>query len=239
MKKICIIDDDVHETENLLLLLKRYQKETHALFETTTYTSAEEFLKTYQGGIDIIFLDVQLPGLSGLDCAAKIRTIDEKADLFFETNYGQYAIQGYRYNAIDYFVKPVSYFSLKMRLDRIISYKEVKAKDFSLKTIDGLSVIVGSNDIFYMEKIGRHIAFHLADKTYEFRSRESLNKLEDQFKEYGFARCSSGFLVNLSKCSALGKDYVLVGQTKIYIGRTFRKSFIHQLADWFPRIGKK
>lgn len=238
MIKIAIIDDDLSATENLKGLLSRYEKEQNLSFEIFSFTNGEEFLKTFDCQYSLVFLDIQLLGMSGMDCANEIRKTDKDVRIIFETSYGQFAIEGYKYNAIDYFVKPVSYYSLKMRMDSI-DFEEkdkIEAISLSIKLVDGMTKTLSSFDIVYIEKSGRHIILHTADEEFESSSRESMSSMEKNLSEVGFVRCSSGFMVNLAKCEGIHHDYVLVNGVKLPISRKLKKGFMDAVAKHFKSI---
>ena len=238
MKKIAIIDDDISATENLISLLKQYEKEKGLSFEVSSFCDAEQFLETFSSQYALIFLDIQLPGISGMDCANKIRQQDKEVKIIFETCYGQFAIEGYKYNAIDYFVKPVSYYALRMRMDSIDFEGSAQVQDLSLsfKLVDGMTKTLMTSEITYIERSGRHIIFHTENDEYESCSRESVSSIERSLSEIGFARCNSGFVVNLSKCDGIYREYVLVNKVKIPISRKLKKNFMDSVTKHFKSI---
>jgi len=117
MRNIAVIEDeDVHAAkleENLSL----YQKEYHCEFRVVRFRTAEDFLADYRSAYAVVFMDIQLPGMNGMEAAFKLRTLDKTVSLIFITSLSQYAQKGYEVDAVGYLLKPVSYydFSLKFR----------------------------------------------------------------------------------------------------------------------------
>lgn len=238
MEKIAVIDDDLSATDNLKKLLKRYELEANQSFEVFAFQNAEDFLKNFQKQYALVFLDIQLPGMSGMDCAKEIRKQDKNVKIIFETCYGQFAIEGYKYDAIDYFVKPVSYYSLKMRMDSIDFSEEKKTTDTSLsiKLVDGMTKTLLVSEIFYIERSGRHIIFHTKGEEFESSARESLTSIEKTLSQHSFVRCNSGFVINLAKCEGIYHEYVLINGVKLPISRKLKKAFMDSVARYFKSL---
>ena len=115
-----IVEDEAESLATLKEGLARYQRETGVEFKTTCFRDAELFLTNYKPVYDIVFMDIMLPGMTGLEAAKRLRKYDEDVCLIFTTTMAQFALKGYEVNAQDYFVKPFAYYDLKMRLDRVI-----------------------------------------------------------------------------------------------------------------------
>lgn len=128
MIEIAMVEDEAEAADLLRSYIDRYSKENEKMFAVTRYDSAIAFLTDYKPKFDLIFMDIELPDLNGMEASRKLREIDRTTALIFVTNMAQFAIKGYEVEALDFVVKPVSYynFALKMQkaIDRIESNRE-------------------------------------------------------------------------------------------------------------------
>lgn len=230
LMRIAILDDDMDSVNHLKELIHRYEEENDISMTVSSFTDSGEFLFDYKPLYDVIFLDVQMPKYNGLQVADEIRKKDKNVFLIFQTRFGQFALQGYQFDALDYFVKPVSYQALRMRLS-MIKKRLSEQKGMLTLSIDGGHLrILSLSDILYVEESGRNQIFHTTDKTeYTNSKREGLQALEERIGKYGFARCNSGFLLNLSKITQIVKNEVFIQENSFQLSRSFRKSFFKSL----------
>ena len=118
MLQITIVDDSPGDTADLRACLARWEKETGTPIRVTEYANALDFLEEYRGACDILLLDVDMPGINGMDAARQLRAVDQAVRIMFVTNMAQFAIAGYEVDATDFIVKPVRYFSFAQKLSR-------------------------------------------------------------------------------------------------------------------------
>lgn len=229
--KIAIVDDDDGAVLALKDLLNRYAKEENVEFSIMTFNDGQIFLNHLYEDFDLVFLDVQLPVMSGMEVAKKIRETDYKVAIIFETEFGQYALQGYKYDAMDYFIKPISYYDLKLRMSMFFKAKNLVNNAIQVKIKGGLKYLT-YDSILYIEVDGHGLVFHTREGEFASTKRESLSKMEESLEEFSFARCSSSFLVNLSQCSGVMEDKVKVGDIELEISRGMRKAFLEKLKTY-------
>lgn len=228
--RVAIVDDEQKAIDNLVTLLKQYENENGVDIAISTFNDSAQFVFEYKPIYDLIFLDVQMPKYNGLQVAEEIRKKDADVFLIFQTTFGQFALHGYQYDAMDYFVKPVTYQSLRMRLSMVKKKLSERGGMISFPVEGGGIKILKLKDILYVEESGRNQVFHTVDGE-EFINirRESLSSLEKKIGNDGFARCNSGFILNLKKCSEIKKNVVSIGGVTLEISRTYRQSFMEQL----------
>ena len=111
MIRVAIVEDEAAVREQLAGYVQRCTRQYGTLFEVTMFTDGLEILEEYRPVYDIIFLDVEMPQLDGMETARRIRAMDSEVQLIFITNMAQYAIKGYAVGALDYVLKPVPYFA--------------------------------------------------------------------------------------------------------------------------------
>ena len=222
--KVAIIDDLTTELDMLAGYLICFAKEEAKEFDISTYESGDIFLEEFSSQFDLILMDIDMPGLNGIDTARAIRKVDEKVVLMFVTAMPQYALTGYEVDAIDYIIKPVAYPDFAIKLKKALRYvKQVKADEpVVLPTKEGL-VTLNISEIYYVESALHYCIYHTKDK--EYRVRENISAVEQRLSPFGFARCNAGYLVSLKHVKAIIKDDVIVGDYTLKISRSKKASF--------------
>ena len=120
MVHIAIVEDDDHDKARLKKCLKKYEEEKQERFEITEFSDGEDITTDYTAKYDLILLDIEMAFMNGMSAARRIREVDPDVELIFITNMPQYAIQGYKVNALDYLLKPVSYFSFAETMNKAL-----------------------------------------------------------------------------------------------------------------------
>lgn len=231
--KICYLEDEHTQIELFKSYLYRFQQE-HTDFQYTLecYNSAVKFLETYQRDTDLLFLDIQVPDMLGIDVARRIREVDQNVMIIFLTNLTQYAIDGYSVNAFDYILKPLNYFSFSRKLQRalrMLSYRSSK-QTLDVKTKEG-GMRLAVDTIIYIEVSAHDIYIHTI--TEQIKQWGTLSKYEKLLKNEHFIRCGSSFLVNLKYVREIRRDQVLMANSdSVPISRTRRKEFLGALAQY-------
>ena len=222
--KVAIVDDLKTELEMLRGYLMDFAVAESKEFDISTYESGDRFLEDFSGQFDLILMDIDMPGLNGIDTARAIRKVDESVVLMFVTAMPQYALTGYEVDAIDYVIKPVSYPDFALKLKKALRYvKQVKADEpVVLSTKEGL-VTLNISEIYYVESALHYCIYHTKDK--EYRVRENISAVEQRLSPFGFARCNAGYLVSLKHVKAIIKDDVIVGDYTLKISRSKKASF--------------
>ena len=121
MIRIALVEDDPAYAEQLLSYLKEYEKESKERISVQTFSDGEDIVTEYRADYDIILMDVEMKFMDGMSAAEKIRKMDTEVVIIFITNMPQYAIQGYKVNALDYILKPISYFSFSESMVRALA----------------------------------------------------------------------------------------------------------------------
>ena len=159
MIQIAIVEDEVNYQEQLTEFLHQYEKERNENIAIKTYSDGDEIVENYQAQFDIILMDVQMGLMDGMSAAEEIRKVDSEVVIIFITNMPQYAIKGYAVDALDYVLKPISYFQFSQRLNRAIDRMRKRETNYiTIKVKNGVKRIKVS-DIFYVENQEHYLHF--------------------------------------------------------------------------------
>ena len=120
MAKIAVVEDNDAMRAQLCGFIAQYAQESGHQLDVTAFSDGAQFVEPYRPGFDIIFLDIEMPKLGGMPTAERIRRQDPDVVLVFITNMAQYAIRGYEVDALDFVLKPVSYYQFSTKLERAL-----------------------------------------------------------------------------------------------------------------------
>ena len=227
---IAIIEDEQGAADLLTEHLRSFEKNEKVQFSITHFGSAITFLTNYRAVFDIVFMDIELPDLSGMDAAVKLREIDSSVILIFVTNLAQFAVKGYEVDALDFVVKPVSYYVLSLKLRRAIE-RLGRRGDAELKiTVDDAIVRVKISDVKYIEVQGHKLVYHTAGG--DLKTYGSLKKTEELLADANFERCNACYLVNLKYVTAIKGYTLFIGSEELQISHAKRKDFVRTVNDY-------
>lgn len=223
MKLRCIAIDD----EPLALsLIENYIKQTSFLEFAGSYASAaDSFDKIQSGEVDVAFLDIQMPGINGMDFA---KSIGDKAKVVFISAFDSYAIESYRVGAADYLLKPVSYKDFYASISRLCSdlinsqqVNENKNEEFLFVKSEGRFVKLAFNDISFIEGVKDYVNIHFTDpKRVPILTLNRMKYLESILPT-SFRRIHKSFIVNLNAIDYIERSSVVIGRDRIPMGEKY------------------
>ena len=225
---VAIVEDEEIHQQALREHLLRYAGENDVTFDIRVFANPILLLENYRPVYDLIFLDIQMPDLNGMETARKLRAVDQNVLLIFVTSLAQYAIEGYEVAAVDYILKPVQYFSFAMRLTRAIWRINAGAGEaLTVANTDGTARIK-LRDLLYVEISGHTLTYHTHEGTVS--GTGTLSALEEKLRGKSFARCNSCYLVNLPYVqSTSGFSCILDNGTELKISQPKKKTFLAAL----------
>lgn len=232
--KCIVIDDEPLARE----LIKSYVEKTPSLQLQGYYESAAEAIKSVVAGeTDIVFLDIEMPMLNGIDFA---EVIPRRTRIIYITAYERYALQGFKVNALDYLLKPVSYPEFMKAVGKAINWcamrdayeSPAKAPAEQLFTIkaDHRLIQLKTDKILYVEVQKDRVIFYRTDGE-PVSSLMSLSELEEMLPADRFMRVHRSFIVNLANIEIVERRRIVFGKTYIPISES-------RCEEFFSRIGK-
>lgn len=225
--RIAIVEDDSMESSRLKSYITKYAEKSGKPIEIDIFEDGLTFLSDYNAGYDIVFMDIKMPNMNGLDIAKHLRKVDKDVCLIFVTSMSQYAIKGYEVNALDYILKPVEYQNFVDKLIRAERYLETKKSFSILIKFNDTMVKLNTDTILYVAKDKNYLIFRTTQEPY--RVRGTLLDVEKQLLQCGFGKCNHGCLVNYKYVNSLNKNTVEVGGESLPLSRRDRQEFVDKL----------
>ena len=238
MLKIAIVENEPEQADLLSGYIARYSQESGIKCQVITFSNGLEFISGYTPGFDAVFMDIKMPLIDGMEAAEKLRKIDEDVVLIFVTNMAQLAIKGYKVNAMDFIVKPVTYFDFSLEMDKICRAHDRSTQDYVWVKTAGVLRRIDFNAIFYIEIIMHDVYVHTDRETVNFRG--SLKNLEEKLDPALFSRCNNCYIVNLQHVTGVKEDAVMLESgDELHMSRTRKRQFMNDLTAFFSGASAK
>ena len=216
--KIAICDDEQKQIEYLSGVVSAWANKNRHVVELKTYSSAKSFLFDYseEKDFDILLLDIEMPGMTGVDLAKTVRKENSTVQIVFITGYYEYFSDGFDVSALHYLIKPADERKLLPVLDRAVSNLNYRQRAVLLTSPDG-DVKVSLADICYVESENVHVAVHTVSGVY--RSRISLAKFAEQLDET-FIKVHRSYIVGLKYVKKISRtDITMLNGDLVPISR--------------------
>ncbi|MGD9328266.1 MAG: LytTR family DNA-binding domain-containing protein [Cyclobacteriaceae bacterium] len=223
MKLSCLVVDDEQLARELL---EQYISKVPFLeLKGLVKNPLEVFEYLEKDTVDIIFLDIQMPDLSGIDL---LKSMSSKPIVIFTTAYSEYAIESYELNALDYLVKPFSFERFMKSVNKAVEL--IKLKQNSAIPVSGQEYIsihadhkiyrIRLDDILYIEGLREYVSYYTSEK--RIVTLASLKNLEETLPESMFMRIHKSYIIPVRKVKAVEGNMIDLGIKKIPIGRSYR-----------------
>lgn len=221
--RCAIIDDEPLAAE----LLAGYAERTPGLRLTGVYGSAVAAMKDLrQSPVDLLFLDIQMPELSGLEFA---RLLPTETRVVFTTAFDRYAVDGYKVNAAGYLLKPVSYEQFAATVATVAESvaagrrRSAAARDgFVYVKSEYKLVRVDLADISHIEGVKDYVKIYLGGRRRALMSLMSMKTLEDSLPRGQFIRVHRSFIVNMAKVTMIDRGRIVVGEDYIPVSESYK-----------------
>ncbi len=223
-----IVDDEPLAREGMLLQLQDIADIT-VTGSFNGVKKAQEFMDNNH--VDLIFLDIQMPGITGLEFAA---AIPNNTLVIFTTAYSQYALQSYEVEAIDYLVKPVNKERLLIAVQKAVTYNGLlKGQNAFMESMDTEFMLIKSErryhkilfqDILYIEGLKDYVVIYVEGN--KVVTAMNLKTIHGHLNQSVFSRVSKSYLVNINHIDSFDNHTLYIKNTEIPIGDVFRKDFL-------------
>ena len=233
-KKInCLIVDD--ETTARDILESHLSKIDQMNIVASCKNALEAFQQITNQSIDLIFLDINMPEISGLDFA---KAINHNSKVIFTTAYREYALDGFDLKAVDYLLKPIAFERLLQSVQKYLdetpkiekeSIEDIHtdSNDFIFVRSDRKMVKVKFDEILFIESISDYIKIHLTDQT--IITRETISNIEVKLPSKNFIRTHRSFIVAISQINSFTHETIDIGKHQVPISRGYKIEIMQKL----------
>ncbi|MCF8334880.1 MAG: LytTR family DNA-binding domain-containing protein [Bacteroidales bacterium] len=187
--------------------------------------------------IDLIFLDINLPEISGLSFA---KSINKSIKIIFTTAYRKYAVDGFDLQAVDYLLKPISFERLLQAIKKYLDENEPVAEttnkeiireksDYIFVRSDRKMIKVSFAEILFIESLSDYVKIHMKEKT--VITRETISNIEAKLPQQAFMRVHRSFIVNLTGIESFTHEDIQIGGKEVPISRSYKKDVLEWLGE--------
>lgn len=229
---IAIVDDNKDELQALKTCVNEYFASKEDTCVIHPFSDGVEFVRSREQ-YNIVFFDIRMKEMDGLDAAHFLRIINKEAQIIFVTHMAQMAIRGYEVDATDFIIKPVDQFSVNRVLDKAIKRIDILAVvPFALKTQEGIVNIVAKS-IYFVEIYNHDLIYHTEEG--DFKVRGKLRDVTEKLDDSQFFQCNRSYIVNMRHIKSVNNDFLVVNDVKIPISKSRQKEieqrFVLYLGD--------
>ena len=221
--KCVVVDDEPMARE----IIEAYIAKTPNLeLVASCKNAAEVILFAQENEVDLFFLDINMPEISGLSLA---KIIHKKAQIIFTTAYRKYAIDGFNLNVLDYLLKPIGFDRFLQAVQKVlVSEVAENNNDFMFVRSDRKMVKIDFNAILYIESLSDYLKIFTKEKIIVIR--ETISSLEEKLPSKKFIRIHRSFIVSFKNISSYTNEFIEVNQKALPISRSYKESVLQKLA---------
>lgn len=231
MIKVALIEDNADDRARFEKIFSDYCKKQKLEYELTLFSDGKSFFDEFICQYDLLYMDIELPDSDGLEISRKVRAVDKRVILVFLTNLGQFAINGYEVDALDFTLKPLNADVFAIKMKKVLRYLARNQKSNVNIVLDGGRKIIKSKNILYVEVRKHDLLYHTVNEVYV--ERGALKNIEEQLKDVFFARPNYCYIVNLRHVSQIVKyELHLDNGEVLLISRNRKKSFMDELSKY-------
>jgi DNA-binding LytR/AlgR family response regulator len=217
-----IVDDEplAHKVlENYIAQLDNLQLVGNA------YKAAEAINFLQKNEVDILFLDIEMPELTGLEM---LKTLQNPPNVILTTAYSEFALEGYELGVVDYLLKPIRFDRFVKAVQRITIAKKISVEnDYFFAKADGVQHRINFADIRFIEAFGNYVKIHLVDKF--ILTAETMTGIQTKIPLPNFVRVHKSFIINIDKVERIDGSYISVGKNQMPIGASYKANLMQIL----------
>lgn len=235
MIRLALVEDDSVYRSRLREYIEKYSAASGEKFAVTEFSDGDEIALGYKAVYDIILMDIEMKFMDGMMAAEEIRKVDTEVIIIFITNSPQYAIKGYAVDALDYVLKPVSYYAFSQRLSRAIERVARRARHYLQINAHGTAHKLDTSSIYWVESNAHDLVYHTVEG--ELTAPGSMTELEQKLAQDSYFRVNKGCLVNLEHVDQMDGEDAVVHGDRVPLARARRKAFLDALNDYINGVG--
>jgi len=230
----CIIVDDESIARDILA--SHLSKIANITVVESCNNAIEAFNIISNNSIDLIFLDINMPEISGISFA---KSINKDSKIIFTTAYREYAVDGFELQAVDYLLKPISFERLLKAVNlffEVYSDSEVPdtnedvSNDFTFVRSDRKMIKINFKEIVYIESLGDYVKFHFNEKV--ITSRDTISAIEAKLPKGSFIRIHRSFIVAMSQITSFTNEHITIKNKALPISRSYKKNVLELLEQY-------
>ncbi|WP_028890171.1 LytR/AlgR family response regulator transcription factor [Tenacibaculum ovolyticum] len=197
--------------------------------------ASEAILFMQKNEIDLYFLDINMPEITGLSLA---KIIDKKSKIIFTTAYRDYAVDGFNLNVVDYLLKPISFDRFLQAIQKVFNLQiSKKTNDIKKETsnnyifvrADRKMVKINFNNILYIESLGDYVKIFTENSM--ITTRETISNLETKLASYKFIRIHRSYIISLEKITSYTNEFIEISKKALPISRSYKKYVFRKLEN--------
>ena len=235
MIRLALVEDDSVYRSRLREYIEKYSAASGEKFTVTEFSDGDEIALGYKAVYDIILMDIEMKFMDGMMAAEEIRKVDTEVIIIFITNSPQYAIKGYAVDALDYVLKPVSYYAFSQRLSRAIERVARRARHYLQINAHGAAHKLDTSSIYWVESNAHDLVYHTAEG--KLTAPGSMTELEQKLPQDSYFRVNKVCLVNLVHVDQMDGEDAVVHGDRVPLARARRKAFLDALNDYINGVG--
>lgn len=234
MIRIAVVEDEQAYRHQIVEYLHRYEKENKEKIQISVYRDGDDILQEYRAQFDVILMDIQMRFVDGMSAAEEIRGRDAEVILIFITNMAQYAIRGYQVDAMDYVLKPISYFSFSQKIAKAAARIGKRHGGHVTVPVKGGVCRLAVSDIYYVESEGHNLLYHTKNGT--LVSAGTMKSAEEMLEKRHFSRGNKGYLINLEHVEGVKDKCARVNGENLLLSRLGMKKFMQDLTHYWGEM---
>lgn len=231
----CVLVDDEPMARSIL---ENYIAKIGALQLVKSCKNASEAFEVVNAkSIDLLFLDINMPEISGLTFA---KSVSKKTKVIFTTAYREYAVDGFDLQAVDYLLKPISFDRFLQAVQKYLDtnsaaqtapkkVKDSEKNDFIFVRSERKMVKINLHELLYVESLSDYLKLHTSKIT--FITRDTISNLEEKLDDHHFLRIHRSFIVNVKKIDSYTNEFIEINHTALPISRSYKENVLQKLAN--------
>jgi DNA-binding LytR/AlgR family response regulator len=230
MLRILLAEDNPVDAESVSNFLKEALGASGTAYQLAVYTNGEQLLEGLTAGVDMVLLDIEMPGIDGLSTARRVRQYDDVVPICFLTRLGSLALEGYEVNAAGFLIKPINYPSFHRTIMRMLHQIRISKASLVAFRVGKEQRFIDVRSIIYVETYKKHVLVHTERE--DFACAEPLHAIEAKLGDAAFYRIHNAFLVNMAYVVTMSMTDVYLQNDRLPLSKHRRQGFLKALIEY-------